>query len=115
VVVETIYRAYGSKGKLFKAVVGPPWPAAPTAQVTVEQRQVIAAVIAEPDPAASPSCMPPPIGIHTRAGSLLRVLMGGGRGDPELAQVRAQLRDQIPPDPDRVLAVSRYARSPAPR
>jgi hypothetical protein len=85
------------------------------AQVTVEQRQVIAAVIAEPDPAASPSCIPPPIGIHTRAGSLLRVLMGGGRGDPELAQVRAQLRDQIPPDPDRVLAVSRYARSPAPR
>src|SRR5215216_4524401 len=51
VVVETIYRAYASKAELFKAVVraAVAGGAAP-AQVPVEQRPAIAAVIAEPDP-----------------------------------------------------------------
>src|SRR5918994_6537291 len=51
VVVETIYRAYGSKAELFKAVVRAVVAGgADRAQVPVEQRPAIAAVIAETDP-----------------------------------------------------------------
>jgi AcrR family transcriptional regulator len=96
VVVETIYRAYGSKAELFKAVVQAAVAGgADRAQVPVEQRPAIAAVIAETDPhrqlelyaATQP-------GIHARAGPLLRVLIGAAAADPELARLWAQIEDE---------------------
>jgi AcrR family transcriptional regulator len=96
VVVETIYRAYGSKAELFKAVVQAAVAGgAARAQVPVEQRPAIAAVIAEPDPhrqlqlyaATQP-------GIHARAGPLMRVLVEAAATDPELARLRAQIEDE---------------------
>jgi AcrR family transcriptional regulator len=96
VVVETIYRAYGSKAELFKAVVRAAVAGgAARAQVPVEQRPAIAAVIAEPDPhrqlelyaATQP-------GIHARAGPLMRVLVGAAATDPELAGLWAQIEQE---------------------
>lgn len=96
VVVETVYRAYGSKAELFKAVVRAAVAGgAARAQVPVEQRPAIAAVIAEPDPhrqlelyaATQP-------GIHARARPLLRVLVGAAAADPELAELWAQIEDE---------------------
>ena len=96
VVVETIYRAYGSKAELFKAVVRAAVAGGATrAQVPVEQRPAIAAVIAEPDPhrqlelyaATQP-------GIQARAGPLLRVLIGAAATDPELARLWDQIEDE---------------------
>jgi AcrR family transcriptional regulator len=85
VVVETIYRAYGSKAELFKAVV----------RAAVAGGPAIQAVIAETDPhrqlelyaATQP-------GIHARAGPLLRVLVGAAAADPELAAVWDQLENE---------------------
>jgi AcrR family transcriptional regulator len=96
VVVETIYRAYGSKAELFKAVVRAAVAGGATrAQVPVEQRPAIAAVIAEPDPhrqlelyaATQP-------GIQARAGPLLRVLIGAAATDPELARLWDQIEGE---------------------
>ena len=96
VVVETIYRAYGSKAELFKAVVRAAVAGgANRVQVPVEQRPAIAAVIAETDPhrqfelyaATQP-------GIHARAGPLLRVLIGAAATDPELAELWDQLENE---------------------
>ena len=96
VVVETIYRAYGSKAELFKAVVRTAVAGgAARAQVPAEQRPAIAAVIAETDPhrqfelyaATQP-------GIHARAGPLLRVLIGAAATDPELAELWAQIEQE---------------------
>jgi AcrR family transcriptional regulator len=96
VVVETVYRAYGSKAELFTAVVRAAVAGgADRAQVPVEQRPAIRAVIAERDPhrqlqlyaATQP-------GIHARAGPLLRVLVGAGAADPELARLWAQLEQE---------------------
>lgn len=96
VVVETIYRAYGSKAELFKAVVQAAVAGgAARAQVPVEQRPAIQAVIAETDPhrqleryaATQP-------GIHTRAGPLLRVLIGAAATDHELGAVWDQLENE---------------------
>ena len=96
VVVETVYRAWGSKAELFKAVVRAAVAGgANRAQVPVEQRPAIAAVIAETDPhrqlelyaATQP-------GIHARAGPLLRVLVGAAAADPELARLWAQIEDE---------------------
>jgi AcrR family transcriptional regulator len=96
VVVETIYRAYGSKAELFKAVVRAVVAGgADRAQVPVEQRPAIAAVIAETDPhrqleryaATQP-------GIHARAGPLLRVLIGAATTDPELAELWTQIENE---------------------
>ena len=106
VVVETIYRAYGSKAELFKAVVQAAVAGgASRAQVPVEQRPAVAAVIAEPDPhrqlelyaATQP-------GIHARAGPLLRVLIGAAATDPELSE----LWDQI--EQERLSGMGRFAR-----
>jgi AcrR family transcriptional regulator len=106
VVVETIYRAYGSKAELFKAVVRAAVAGgAGRAQVPVEQRPAIAAVIAETDPhrqleryaATQP-------GIHARAGPLLRVLVGAAAADPELAELWAQLEGE------RLDGLGRFAR-----
>jgi AcrR family transcriptional regulator len=96
VVVETIYRGFGSKAELFKAVVRAAVAGgAARAAVPVEQRPAIQAVIAETDPhrqlelyaATQP-------GIHARAGPLLRVLVGAAAADAELAQVWTQLEDE---------------------
>jgi len=106
VVVETIYRAYGSKAELFKAVVRAAVAGgANRAQVAVDQRPAIAAVIAETDPyrqlqlyaATQP-------GIHARAGPLLRVLIGAAAADPELAELWTQLEDE------RLAGMGRFAR-----
>lgn len=106
VVVETIYRAYGSKAELFKAVIRAAVAGGSArAEVPVEQRPAIQAVIAETDPhrqlqlyaATQP-------GIHARAGPLLRVLVGAAAADPELAQVWTQLEDE------RLAGMGRFAK-----
>ena len=106
VVVETIYRAYGSKAELFKAVVRAAVAGgANRAQVPPNQRPAIQTVIAEPDPhrqlelyaATQP-------GIHARAGPLLRVLIGAAAADPELAELWTQLEDE------RLAGMGRFAR-----
>jgi len=86
VVVETIYRAFGSKAGLFRAVVEAALAGgAGRADVPVEERPAIRAVIEEPDPreqirlyvATQP-------GIHRRSGPLLRALSGAVGSDVEL-------------------------------
>ena len=96
VVVETIYRAFGSKAALFKAVVEAA-VAGGTARAAVppEQRPAVRAMIQEPNPrrllelhaATQP-------GIHARAGPLYRVLVEAATADPELAAVWTQLEAQ---------------------
>jgi AcrR family transcriptional regulator len=86
VVVETIYRIFGSKAGLFRSVMEAVLAGgASRAEAPVEERPAIRAVIDEPDPrrqielyvATQP-------GIHRRAGPLLRALRGGVASDPEL-------------------------------
>jgi AcrR family transcriptional regulator len=86
VVVETVYRAFGSKAGLFRAVMEAVLAGGATrADVPVEERPAIRAVIEEPDPqrqielyvATQP-------GIHRRSGPLLRALLGAVDTDPEL-------------------------------
>src|SRR6266511_2592870 len=77
VVVETIYRGFGSKASLFKVVVRAAVAGgAARAAVPPEQRPAIQAVIAETDPRRQfqlyAATQP---GIHARAGPLLRVLV----------------------------------------
>jgi len=96
VVVETLYRAYGSKAELFKAVVRAAVAGgADRATVPVERRLAIRALIAETDPRRQlelyAATQP---GIQARAGPLLRVLIGAGAADPELAEVWTQLEDE---------------------
>jgi AcrR family transcriptional regulator len=86
VVVETIYRAFGSKARLFKAVVEAAVAGGSArADVPVEERPAIRAVIAEPDPrrqvALYAATQP---GIHRRSGPLLRALRGAAAVDLEL-------------------------------
>ena len=95
-VVETVYRAYGSKAELFKAVVRAAVAGgADRATVPAEQRPAIRALIAETDPRRQlelyAATQP---GIQARAGPLLRVLIGAGAADPELAEVWTQLEDE---------------------
>lgn len=86
VVVETIYRIFGSKAGLFKSVVEAALAGGTSrADVPVEERPAIRAVIEEDDPrrqielyvATQP-------GIHRRSGPLLRALFGAVATDPEL-------------------------------
>jgi AcrR family transcriptional regulator len=89
VVVETIYRNFGSKRTLFRAVMEAVLAGgAARAEVDVEQRPAIRAVIDEPDPrrqiALYAATQP---GIHRRSGPLLRALAGGMATDPELRAV----------------------------
>ena len=89
VVVETIYRSFGSKRALFHAVTEAVLAGGTTrADVPVEARPAIRAVIEEPDPrrqvALYVATQP---GIHRRSGPLLRALQGGMAGDPELRAV----------------------------
>jgi AcrR family transcriptional regulator len=111
VVVETVYRAHGSKAQLFAAVVRAAVAGgAARAQVPVEQRPAIQAVIAETDPRRQlklyAATQP---GIHARAGPLLRALAGAAAADPELARVWTQLEDE------RLAGMGRFAKRLADR
>lgn len=86
VVVETVYRAFGSKSGLFRAVMEAVLAGGGArAHVPVDERPAIRALIEEPDPrrqiemyvATQP-------GIHRRSGPLLRALAGAATTDPEL-------------------------------
>jgi AcrR family transcriptional regulator len=86
VVVETVYRAFGSKAGLFRAVMEAVLAGgASRAEVPVEERPAIQSVIEEPDPRRQielyAATQP---GIHRRAGPLLRALLGAVATDPEL-------------------------------
>jgi AcrR family transcriptional regulator len=86
VVVETVYRAFGSKAGLFRAVMEALLAGgAARAEVPVEERPAIRAVIDEPDPrrkvALYVATQP---GVHRRAGPILRALLGAVATDPEL-------------------------------
>jgi AcrR family transcriptional regulator len=96
VVVETIYRAFGSKAGLFKAVVEAAVAGGTErAEIPPEQRPALQAVIAETNPrrlfelyaATQP-------GIHARIGPLMRVLAEAAAVDPDLAEVARQLEEQ---------------------
>ena len=89
VVVETVYRAFGSKAGLFRAVVESVLAGGPTrADVPVEERPQIRAMIEEPDPrrqvALYAATQP---GIHRRAGPLLRALRDAAGTDTELRRL----------------------------
>ena len=89
VVVETVYRAFGSKAGLFRAVVESALAGGPTrADIPVEERSAIRAVIEEPDPrrqvALYAATQP---GIHRRAGPLLRALRDVAGTDKELRKL----------------------------
>lgn len=86
VVVETIYRAFGSKAGLFRAVMEAVLAGgSKRAEVPVEDRPAIRAVIDEPDPRRQVELyVATQPGIHRRAGPLLRALLGAVATDPEL-------------------------------
>jgi AcrR family transcriptional regulator len=93
VVVETVYRIFGSKAGLVRAVVEALLAGgAARAERRVEERPAIRAVIEERDPrrrierwaATQP-------GIHRRAGPLLRAVRAGAASDPELARLWSEL------------------------
>jgi AcrR family transcriptional regulator len=89
VVVETIYRGFGSKRALFRAVIEAVLAGGGArGDVPVEERPAIRAVIDEPDPrrqiALYAETQP---GIHRRSGPLLRALRDGMATDPELRAV----------------------------
>ena len=96
VVVETVYRSFGSKAGLFSAVVEAALAGgAERAEIPVEERPAIAAMVAEPDPArqlAMYAATQP--GIQRRAGPLLRAVRGAAALDPEVARVWAELEAQ---------------------
>jgi AcrR family transcriptional regulator len=89
VVVETIYRGFGSKRALFRAVMEAVLAGGGTrADVPVEDRPAIRALIEEPEPrrqiALYVATQP---GIHRRSGPLLRALRDGMAADAELRGV----------------------------
>ena len=95
VAVETIYRAFGSKAGLFSAVVDAAVAGgASRAEVPVDERPAIRAIIEEPDPRRQvelyAATQP---GIHRRAGPLLRVLRDAAPTDPELATLWRSIED----------------------
>jgi AcrR family transcriptional regulator len=89
VVVETIYRAFGSKAGLFKAVIEAALAGgSERAEIPPAERPAIRAVIEEPDPRRKlelyAATQP---GVHGRSGPLYRVLAGAADSDPELRAV----------------------------
>jgi AcrR family transcriptional regulator len=89
VVVETIYRAFGSKAGLFKAVIEAALAGgSERAKAPPAERPAIRAVIEETDPRRKlelyAATQP---GVHGRSGPLYRVLVGAANSDPELAEV----------------------------
>ena len=93
VVVETLYRIFGSKAGLIRAVVEALLAGgAARAAVPVEDRPAIQAIHAEPDPrqqVAKYAATQP--GIHRRAGDLLRAVRVGATTDPELKGLWTEL------------------------
>ena len=86
VAVETIYRAFGSKAGLFKAVIEAAVAGGSMrADTPVEERPAIRAIIEEPDPRRQvrmyAATQP---GIHRRSGPLLRALAAASGADAEL-------------------------------
>ena len=96
VVVETVYRSFGSKVALFGAVVEAALAGGvERAELPVEERPAIAAIIAETDPArqvALYAATQP--GIHRRAGPLLRAVRDAASLDSEVARVWSELEAQ---------------------
>lgn len=95
VAVETIYRAFASKAGLFSAVVDAAVAGgASRAEVAVEERPAIRAIVDEPNPRRQvelyAATQP---GIHRRAGPLLRVLAQAAPTDPELTALWASIED----------------------
>jgi len=93
VAVETLYRGFGSKAGLFTAVIEAAVAGgASRAEVAVESRPAIRAVIEEPDPRRKleryAATQP---GIHRRSGPLLRVLDEAASVDPELEALRTEM------------------------
>jgi AcrR family transcriptional regulator len=93
VVVETVYRTFGSKAALFRAVVEALLAGgAARAERPVEERDAIRALIEEPDPLRQvgmyAATQP---GIHRRAGAILRALRDAKAGDAELAQLWTEM------------------------
>ena len=86
VAVETIYRGFGSKAGLFKAVIDAAVAGgAARADVPVEDRPAIRALIEESDPRRQieryAATQP---GIHRRSGPLMRALSDAAASDPAL-------------------------------
>jgi AcrR family transcriptional regulator len=89
VVVETIYRAFGSKAGLFKAVMEAALAGgSKRAEAPPEERPAIRAVIEETDPRRKlelyAATQP---GVHGRSGPLYRVLVAAADSDPALRAV----------------------------
>jgi AcrR family transcriptional regulator len=89
VVVETIYRIFGSKAALFRAAVEALLAGgAGRAEIPIEERPAIRAIRDQSDPrkqvAAYAATQP---GIHRRAGPLLRALRDARGSDPELGRL----------------------------
>jgi AcrR family transcriptional regulator len=89
VVVETVYRAFGSKAALFRAVIEAVLAGGPArAETPVEDRPAIRAVIEEPDARRQvdlyAATQP---GIHRRSGPLLRALAAAAHTDRELGDL----------------------------
>ena len=89
VVVETIYRAFGSKAGLFKAVIEAALAGgSERAEAPPAERPAIRAVIEETDPRRKlelyAATQP---GVHGRSSPLYRVLVAAADSDPELAEV----------------------------
>jgi AcrR family transcriptional regulator len=93
VAVETIYRAFGSKAGLFRAVIEAAVAGGTSrAEVPVEERPAITAILDEPDPRRQveryAATQP---GIHRRSGQLLRALAGAAASDPELQNLWSEI------------------------
>jgi len=93
VVVETVYRIFGTKAALFRATVEALLAGgAGRAEIPVEDRPAIHAIRAETDPrrqiAAYAATQP---GIHRRAGPILRALRDARAGEPDLAELWAEM------------------------
>jgi len=96
VVVETVYRIFGTKAALFRAVVEALLAGgAARSDVPVEDRPAIRAIRDESDPrrqvALYAATQP---GIHRRAGPLLRALGEARATDPELRSLWEELEGQ---------------------
>jgi AcrR family transcriptional regulator len=93
VVVETVYRIFGSKAGLISATVEALLAGgAVRAETPVEDRPAIRAIVDEPDPrkqVAGLAATQP--GIHRRAGPLLRALRDATGTDPALRQLWDEL------------------------
>ncbi len=89
VVVETVYRIFGSKAALFRAALEALLAGgAGRAEIPIDERPAIRAIRDEPDPrkqVAGYAATQP--GIHRRAGPLLRALRDARGTDPELRRL----------------------------